>query len=122
MSVETCFLFLEDATRETPTANMLVHEPGSRIILDKFEEYQSFFADRVQRPEARYASIRKKENHQHRGKLLQHDEVTPEVQKLFDVSRLSEWNTYLKFEAVKLIPREDAEHMFQNTDAEDLPT
>ena len=38
--------------------------------------------------------------------------VTPEMQKLFDVSRHSGWNNYLKFDAVELCPREDAEHTF----------
>ena len=50
-----------------------------------------------------------------------YDKVTLEMQKLLDVSRLYEWNKFLKFETVILIPREDAEHMLKNTDAEELP-
>ena len=44
------------------------------------------------------------------------------MRKLLGVCRLSEWNDDLKFEAVKLIPREDAELMLKNRDGEELPT
>ena len=60
----------------------------------------------------------KKDDLQKRAKLLQFDDVTSEMHKFLDVSRLSEWNNYLKFEAVKLTLREDAERMLKNTDAE----
>ena len=104
---------------------MLVHDLESRNILNALEEYSSFFADSVQRPEARrYADKRQKKEHlQKRGKFFfYYDKVAVEMQKLFNFDRLSEWNNNLKFDAVKRFPREEAEHMLKNTEAEELST
>ena len=102
----------------------MVPDPDARRLLDAFEEYQVFFVDRVQLPGARrYACKRQKMEHlRKRGKLLQYDKVTLEMQKLLDDSRLSEWSNHLEFEAVTVISSEDAVLMLMSTDVEESLT
>ena len=95
--------------------------------LDEFEEYQTFFAERVQRKESKAflaskGKMHKKKNLEKRGKLLIYQKLDHAHQKLLDESRLKEWNNYLKLGAVKVISKEEAEQIVYSGDSEELPT
>jgi len=94
--------------------------------LHEFHEYQAFFAERIPREDAKAfkASVdkaAKKKSLEKRGKLLVYQKLDKAHQVLLDASRLKEWDNYLKFGAVKVISKKEAEDLVYSG-AEELPT
>ncbi len=76
--------------------------------MEEFEIFQTFFAERLERPAATQfttAKAKQKKSLEKEGKLVMHDKVDQQMEKLHDASRLHEWQSYLKFDAVKLIDK-----------------
>ncbi len=93
-------------------------------MFGEFEEFQTIFAERLERPVAKkFASTKAKQKKslEKRGKLVMYDKVDQQMKKLLDASRLHEWLNYLKLDAVKVIDKSKAVEMISHG-AEVLPT
>ena len=95
-------------------------------LIEKFTEYQAFFADRVPRLEAEAFKAAmnkgaKKKALEKPGELFVYSKLDAENQKLLDQSRLKEWQNYLKFKAVKVVSTRQSEELVSQG-AEELPT
>ena len=106
----------------------VVDESDVKQHLVTFQAAQALFCDRIQTGAAdAYAApqsnpkARQRATLEKRGKLLTHNRLGEDLQKLLDTSRLKEWGNYLELGVAKIISKSEAEPLVC-LGAEELPT